>query len=400
MADNKLEDLDPIFKSPPASQKAPSTRKKGREEYTGPLPQVPEAPSEKKLENFDEIFKPGPTTTGPAPGATVAPAIKKSPIDKDTSALLGAGVGYALNREPFPRPMARDARIQDLKITSTLGQQAAQDASSDILRLRTRQQTLEIALDDAQRALQAARERAVSYGLPSEISPEGTAAGDKWSKKVVGGMGPGGESVTEATRGYRMQQGLNAAGEGAAFRASRSGLIVPNKPEFMGQFTSPVQEQAYKQLLEAQAKYDATAQALNQNKLQLEQLSQGLTKTQTTASNAGKRAAMLEEMNKPSFTSRLGRAVKSIPFGSVLGGGMAGYEGVQAWDELQQGNIPGAVMHGLSGAGGALMTLPHPAAKGAGLLLSAPPLMYEGYKAFTGQDPLQTTMPTATPPAQ
>jgi hypothetical protein len=73
---------------------------------------------------------------------------------------------------------------------------------------------------------------------------------------------------------------------------------------------------------------------------------------------------------------------------------MAGYEGVQAYEALQEGDIPGAVMHGLSSAGGALMMVPHPAAKGAGLLMSAPPLAYELYKGYTGESPLS---PAATP---
>ncbi len=393
MADTRLEDLDPIFATAPAKDtpKAKPGRRR-KEEYTGPLPQIPQDSTD--LSKVDEIFTAGPPTPGPAAGTTVQRPTTTSPIDKESAAVAGAATGYALNKQPFPREPQRQARIQELKATSTLGQKEAQSVSGQIQNLLTRQQTYQIALDDAQRELSQARALAAQYNLPTEVAAPGTAAGDKWSSKVVGGMGPGGESVTEATRGYRMQQGLEQAGEGSKFKAARSGLIVPNKPEFSGQFTSPVQEQAYNRLQQAQAKFEQASQALNQTQLELEQLKKGLTGTQTSAAKAGARAQLLEEMNKPGMLKRMGYAVKNFPLGSTLGGGMAGYEGVQAYEALQEGDIPGAVMHGLSSAGGALMMVPHPVAKGAGLMMSAPPLAYELYKGYTGESPLS---PAATP---
>jgi hypothetical protein len=80
--------------------------------------------------------------------------------------------------------------------------------------------------------------------LPTSVQPSLTpsldvltgtpVAGDKWSTKVVGSMGPGGESVTEAARNYQMQQGLTPE-EAAKFKVNRSGLITPNSiPESVG----------------------------------------------------------------------------------------------------------------------------------------------------------------------
>lgn len=62
------------------------------------------------------------------------------------------------------------------------------------------------------------------------VAPEGApmGAGDKWSSKVVGGMGPGGDSVTEAARNYQLQKGLSPA-EAAKYGVNRGGLIVPNQ---------------------------------------------------------------------------------------------------------------------------------------------------------------------------
>lgn len=60
---------------------------------------------------------------------------------------------------------------------------------------------------------------------PPEPAPE-IPSGDKWSQKVVGTMGPGGESVTEAARNYRMQQQLSPR-ESNIFNVGREGIILP-----------------------------------------------------------------------------------------------------------------------------------------------------------------------------
>jgi predicted transcriptional regulator len=386
MAD-RLEDLDPIFATPPSRDTSkPAAPRRRKEEYTGPLPQIPQDTVD--LSQMDEVFRPGPAKPAPAPGTTVQRPTKESPIDKESAALAGAATGYALNKKSFPKIPERMARIQELKATSTIGQKEAQSLSSQLQKLMTQRNALITALEDAQEGLVKARALAEQYNLPTEISEPGTSAGDKWSRKTVGSMGPGAEATTEAARNYRLQQELEKAGESGKFKAARSGLVVPNKPEFSGQFTSPAQENAFKQLQQAQARFEQTSQALNQTNLQLEQLQKSLTGTQTAAAKAGQRAQILEEMNKPSMLKRLGYAAKNIPLGSVLGGGMAGYEGVQAYEAAQRGDLPEAAMHGLSAAGGALMTIPHPIAKGAGLLMSAPPLAYElykGYKGYTGE---------------
>lgn len=57
----------------------------------------------------------------------------------------------------------------------------------------------------------------------STVPPtEEELSGDKWSRKVVGGQGPGGESVTEAAKNYQIQKGLEG-GE----RVNRAGIILP-----------------------------------------------------------------------------------------------------------------------------------------------------------------------------
>lgn len=57
----------------------------------------------------------------------------------------------------------------------------------------------------------------------SQVAPiEEEFTGDKWSRKVVGSQGPGGESVTEAAKNYQIQKGLTG-GE----KVTRSGIVLP-----------------------------------------------------------------------------------------------------------------------------------------------------------------------------
>lgn len=408
MTADSLADLDPIFgggKAPADKKPAPAPRRK-REEYTGTLPQMPDAPSEKKLEELSEVFRPGPSTPAPAPATTVSSNKRyNAPISKESAAIAGSGVGLALNRDKFSKLPTREARIQDLKITAKLGLDDLKDVSTDIRSLMTRQETLSIALDDAQKALRAAEAEAIRYGAPTTPAGE-ELSGDKWNRKTVGAMGPGAESTTEAARNYRIQQELEAAGEGAKFKASRSGLITPNTAEFSGEFTSPAQKTAHINFQKAQAEYDAAVKAANENKLALEKLNKTLETTQSTANRAGQRAKLLEEMTTPSTLEKLGRFAKNIPLSGLLGGAATGYEGVQAYEAYKNQDVPGMVEHGLGAAGGALMSMPHPVAKGVGLAMSAPPLLYQAYKYLNEgnpadqqqQPPLQPQ--TAMPPVR
>ena len=399
-----LEDLDPIFgggKAAADKKPAPAPRRK-REEYTGTLPTLPDAPSEKKLKEMSEIFRAGPPTPAPAPAATVSSTKRyNAPISKESAAVAGAGVGTALNRNKFSKLPSREARIQDLKITAKLGVDDLKDVSMDIRSLMTRQETLNIALDDAQKALRAAEAEAVRYGAPTTPAGE-ELAGDKWSKKTVGSMGPGGDATTEAARNYRIQQELEATGEGAKFKASRTGIVVPNTAEFAGEFTSPAQKAAHIKFQTAQAAYDDAVRAANENKLALEKLNKTLESTQSTATRAGKRAQMLEEMTTPSTLEKLGRFAKNIPLSGLLGGAATGYEGVQAYEAYKNQDVPGMIEHGMGATGGALMSMPHPLAKGLGLAISAPPLLYQAYKYMNEGNPAdQPLQPqTAAPPVR
>ena len=181
-------------------------------------------------------------------------------------------------------------------------------------------------------------------------------SGDKWSTKVVGGMGPGGESVSEAARNYRIQQGLTPD-EAAQYKANRQGLILPNK-EAMAQ------------------------ESVERMKAELQ-----MAREKSIPSRVG------------NAVSNVGRFAKAAPMLSLpLSLSGAGYQGAEAYNryqramtELDRGNVGQAMKHfgGMTisgiGAGGALASLaPHPIVKGAGALANvAAPFLLEAYDKAT-----------------
>lgn len=74
--------------------------------------------------------------------------------------------------------------------------------------------------------IQIAKEKAAI----ESAAKSGELSGDKWNRKVVGSLGPGGDSSTEAAKNYRTQQSLSPE-ESSKYRTDRSGLIVPNTYE-------------------------------------------------------------------------------------------------------------------------------------------------------------------------
>jgi hypothetical protein len=182
---------------------------------------------------------------------------------------------------------------------------------------------------------------------PSTVAPPTSASapidprtgapysGDKWSNRVVGNMGPGGNSVTEAARNYQIQQGLNPI-EAAQFKTNREGIILPNKTEA-------------EQRLMQEARQKALAE----------------------------RARRLAEMTGK------GTQVATHLFPRLMTGAGAfgaGAEGTEAVNRYRQGDYPGAVISGLGALGSAASMLPNPLVRGVGMAAGAiSPLMLQGY---------------------
>jgi len=148
---------------------------------------------------------------------------------------------------------------------------------------------------------------------------------------------------------------------------------------------------AQQKLAEAEAAYKSAQAHANSMQAKWKGLSGSTPKAVTTAETGVTRATekaaqaadklKLLEAAKPTGLQRAGAVVSKIPGLNILAGGLTGAELMNAYEQAQQGHYLDATMSGMSGVGGALMMVPHPVAKVAGAVLSAPPLAYQGYQA-------------------
>jgi len=167
------------------------------------------------------------------------------------------------------------------------------------------------------------------------------ASGDKWSSKVVGSMGPGGESVTEAARNYRIQQGLTPT-ETAQFKTNREGIILPNKTEA----EQRMMQEARQKMLSERAKRAAEA--------------------------TGRGMGVATDIAPRLMTG--------------IGAASAGYQGTDAYNRLRNRDIPGAVLSGVGALGSVASMVPHPLTRGIGTALGiVSPLALQAYDAYRGE---------------
>ena len=183
--------------------------------------------------------------------------------------------------------------------------------------------------------------------VPPPSAPSATgapmASGDKWSSKVVGMMGPGGESVTEAARNYRIQQSLTPT-ETAQFKTNREGIVLPNKAEA----EQRMMQEARQKMLTQKLKQGATA--------------------------VGKGMNLATEIAPRLMTG--------------LSAAGAGYQGTEAANRLfgENRDIPGGLISGVGALGSVASMAPHPLVRGIGTALGiASPLALEFYDRYKGK---------------
>ena len=239
-----------------------------------------------------------------------------------------------------------------------------------------------IGLSDAARAAQEAEMHAIKHGI--DITPVDELSGDKWNRKVVGDLGPGGKSSTEAAKNYRLQESLTPT-EKNRFKASRSGLVVPNEPDIgTGPFLSDEQKIA-KERLEQSRIAHATAQArVAETTANLESASR-TPRTVSSAQNAAN-AARTTQATAQGTLAELEKArsfLSKIPYFNTLLGALSGAEAIHAYHLIKQGHTAEGVVNAIGAAGGLIGLVPHPATKIIGAGMSAIPLAYEGYKHLT-----------------
>jgi hypothetical protein len=355
-SDYKLDDIDPLF------------AEKDQKEF-----------SDKKIENKPESYV-------KEAGAT------------------GAAVGYVANKV-LPKVEAPQPKGMDVaKVNAEISQKSVQ-RQIDALRDTKAGQTLKIddalkelnnakaTADEAARKLATARENAIKLNALPEPPPavevpkvgstipidEGAMRHNTKMGNIVdyNAVRKGMTGTTAETKGMGRLPGYAQTGR----------IIVPqalaNAPVYNAE-----QLLAQKQLAEAEAAYKSAQANANSMQAKWKGLSGSTPKAVTTAeagvARSTERAAQAAdklkalEAVKPTGLQRAGAAISKIPGLNILAGGLTGAEAMNAYE---QGLTPEGIMSGMGAAGGALMMVPHPAAKVAGAVLSVPPLAYQGYQA-------------------
>jgi len=336
---------------------------------------------------------PSSTTVYPTPANANPNATADSAKGDYTDETIGAGVGAAVGRM-LPKSGAVNTTAAKAKLaeTSAMSREAAQYLaeqqaahSTNVADIIKQHQAAQAGLSLARDDLNLAEAVAQRHGIDPTTLDE-ALSGDSWSRKVVGSMGPGGDAVTEAARNYQIQKGLNPS-EASQFKAARSGLIVPNTVESTGPFYSPAQTEAVNKYAAAKTAHDAAIKAAAAAELAKSKVTATVPRAVESAAHTASKAKAAESGAKASLEEL--EAAKSflskIPYFKTLMGGLSGAELVHAYKSFQQGETLEGVMAGLSGVGGMLSMIPTPYTEAAGLAMSAVPLAYQGYKAYTGK---------------
>ena len=172
-----------------------------------------------------------------------------------------------------------------------------------------------------------------------------TTSGDKWSKPVVGSMGPGGESVAEAARNYRIQKEL-PGGE----TVTRGGIILlPGEQERLDAIAAQKQAELEERLTTKRAK------ASKYLKEKIPFYEKGVEAGRVMSKGAAKVLSKLA----PISTTTTG----------LIGGSQVG----ESIERFKRGDVKGGLLSGVSGAANLAATQPFfPVARGAAGLASIP----------------------------
>lgn len=198
----------------------------------------------------------------------------------------------------------------------------------------------------------------------------GASAGQKWAAKTGFGVGPG-QTVEEVSSAFKAQNKPIGSGK-------ISGKIPSNSPMNVDKMMQ----------LEAAQKAEAArrAQALGQGVPMGESI---MSKLPAPAQSAGR---FLGGMTQSGVAPWLGRG---------LAGAGTGFQGADAYNRFQQGDIPGAAISGLGALGSAASFFPHPVTRlgGAAVGIGAEALnMYlDSLKQKIEQQPAPAAAPVQAP---
>ena len=360
----KLEDLDPVFEKP---MELPAEKESKLISAEMPSNVAPAAAAGAATGYVAGKFIPSIETKAPAmANRTIEAEVAKKAAERQVANLSQAKTGHATNI---------DSAFQELNV-------------------------LKAKADEAAQRLAAVRERAMGLGAipePKPIVPT-TAVG---SSEVPGSLSQGSlrhsEKMGEITEANKVRKGIAGTAKGLPLEqrmpltgfSQNSRVIVP---DYLAQAPIYTQEQlavqrelqqaqtmfenAQKQATGAQAKWQGLTKSVPRGVTTAEV---GATRATEKAMTAADRLAELQKL-KPSMVSKMGSAISRIPGLNIFAGGLTAAEAMNAYE---QGLTTEGVMSGLGATGGALMMVPHPAAKLVGGALSIPPLVYQGYKALS-----------------
>lgn len=345
----------------------------------------------------------GVTDTSKANVKVYSPETGEEVISPELSGAAGAAIGYGVNKvAPTQQVNVKgldQAQMQkelaDKLYQERLGQVESLKGThvANIDSIKTELDAAKVRLSDAAAAYEDAKAKATALNAMPEAprAPGDLPSGDKWNTKVTGAMGPGGESVTEAARNYRLQQSLSPD-EAAKFKASRSGLIVPTTVDTSKPFLNEAQLAAQREFEAAEAARKAAQQQVARSQGMFESagkkapVSAGQQQRVTAAAEKSAQAAeklRLLQAQSPSTLSKIGMALGKTPLMNIVGGAMSAAELAEMINNIDRGEYGKATMNAMGGVGGAMMMAPHPAAKVIGAGLSAIPLAVQGYQAYT-----------------
>lgn len=219
----------------------------------------------------------------------------------------------------------------------------------------------------AEAMLKGAPAAANAFGSPAA---GGASAGQKWAAKTGFGVGPG-QTVEEVSSAFKAQNKPIGSGK-------ISGKIAGNSPMNIDKMMQ----------LEAAQKAEAArrAAALGQGASMGERL---MSKLPAPAQAAGR------------FVGGVTQSGVAPWLGRGLAGAGTGFQGADAYNRLQQGDIPGAAISGLGALGSAASFFPHPVTRlgGAAVGIGAEALnMYlDSLKQKIEQQPAPAAAPVQGP---
>jgi hypothetical protein len=377
----------------------------------------PIGPSQKSIDQANAYLTQGVDLSGGSSGAPSAISNIPDPLD---AAAVGAVAGAVVGSKSAITPAPKNNSLLNAQATAFAQNKAAEKINSAASSKETQHlQKLEntkLALENSKikhaettaQHMSARDEAARLNALPAEEIPL-TKMEKEMLDKAVADAKTAGIAIDEGAMAHSIKMGnirnYNQVRKGiqgtkeslpAAEKTALSGmkhlghLIVPDTVADAS-LLNPQQLEAQKKYLETKnamkstaadvAKHQGILESLTKKGAVTPQLENKVLDKNVKAVESAEKAKFLQDALKESTLSKIGRlAGKAV--GPILGGAGVGFEGAEAMKDYQNKDYLPMALHGMSAVGSGLSMVPHPVAKGAGLLMAAPGMAYDIYQAL------------------